>query len=336
MALMFLVECYHESEVENAWASREPEPEPEPELDPMHFPYHVLIEVRRQSRRGTIMGPTYCGGTIIRPKWVLTSAHCVTKALSVKVYRRVTNAATGLTEDKLYRAETTFEHDNYLDKSRKLFYHFDIALVKMEQPFEGQHFGIDLPDDRDATIKTDEVHFHVLGYQGGMFRCPAVLGPLAISRYALKPAEICKDEFEILRKFYRTDTNLEHDWKIMRDKGLLSNLKEDIDLYEEREMSLHEEPSDLYIRFSESYFMCGYTPAYYLGLTCSGGDFGSGLIGRNNDGRNIIYGIAVLGVHQSMTLNFPALYDTTRLSRASGVFINVLTFRNWINQHIKE
>ena len=334
-ASVCLVQCYSESEDNDSWSQN-------PLVDPKDFPFHVLIEVRLKSGKGTIVGPFYCGGTILRRDWVITAAHCVVKAVAIRVYRRVLNAATGLTEDKVYEVSQIKEHDYFMDRNRLQFYQYDVALLRMADLFEEDFFGVVLPSAEDTEINPDETDFYVLGYQGGMFQSPTELGPLTLSYYALKHSGVCREEFENVRKSYKTHRMLEMDWEKMERKGMLEELDDDNDDDDddddESDVGYQDnDPASLYLRFNENRFLCGYTPTVCLNTICNGGDFGSGLLGITKGGRNVIFGVAVIGIHQALTLNFPGFIgDTLPLNRASGVFVNIGAIKEWIMIHIGE
>ncbi|XP_054709107.1 trypsin-1-like [Uloborus diversus] len=113
------------------------------------IPWQISLQ-RKSMKSGRIFH--ICGGSIIKKEWVVTAAHCV--ALALLSNYRVVAATTNLRDENRIKGLHSSDYDIHKvvdvhihDEYDMFRFRNDIALLKIEPPFEWSHKvqSIDLP-----------------------------------------------------------------------------------------------------------------------------------------------------------------------------------------------
>ncbi|XP_045460653.1 coagulation factor X-like [Harmonia axyridis] len=102
------------------------------------YPYIVSVQ---------IYGKHICGGTIIKPDYILTAAHCTFTGVQMRVKAGTDNLRVGGVERKV---KSIKRHPHYVDNR----FNNDIAVMKLETPLEyipGKIQSIKLPKPSDTV-----------------------------------------------------------------------------------------------------------------------------------------------------------------------------------------
>ncbi|TRY81786.1 hypothetical protein DNTS_023112 [Danionella cerebrum] len=111
-------------------------PEPKKQLNriygglkavPGAHPWQVSVQVRT---KGSTFYRHICGGTLIKPCWVLTAAHCIDKKHDYRVILGGLNLVQKEPTDQSLQVEEAIIHENFKETSSVVFN--DIALLKLK------------------------------------------------------------------------------------------------------------------------------------------------------------------------------------------------------------
>jgi len=106
-------------------------------VEPHSIPWQVFLGFNRSAADFT-----FCGGTIICPRFVMSAAQCTAPGSSYKIYIGVHRVPTDLTEDNLHVVKKAHVHpNNYLDN-------YNYAIMELMNPISinGDAKAIFLPD----------------------------------------------------------------------------------------------------------------------------------------------------------------------------------------------
>lgn len=126
-------------------------------------PWMVSLQVfTGPSLFGGLKFEHFCGGTLIGSRWVMTSAHCVTKNDTPGFIR----AQIGLTkldrQEKQYTVASIIVHKDYIGGRKS--YKNDIALIKLTEDVPDASY-VQLPSTRDALNEIPHgVNMNAFGY----------------------------------------------------------------------------------------------------------------------------------------------------------------------------
>ena len=77
------------------------------EVEPKSIPWQVYLKIKSTHGKRS-----YCGGTIICPRFVMSAAHCFRRKGEYKIYVGV-HTKDDLTEDHLHKIKKIYKHPKY-------------------------------------------------------------------------------------------------------------------------------------------------------------------------------------------------------------------------------
>ncbi|XP_056191029.1 acrosin-like [Falco biarmicus] len=120
------------------------------DAQPGAWPWIVSIEAPLEGGTAHI-----CGGSLISPQWVLTSAHCFIEARNITMWQVVVGA-TRLTqlgpEAQVRNIKQLLVHQHFSNITRRN----DIALLELEQPVQCNSY-VQLACVPDASLRVSEL-----------------------------------------------------------------------------------------------------------------------------------------------------------------------------------
>ncbi|XP_075182690.1 granzyme A-like isoform X2 [Anomaloglossus baeobatrachus] len=117
------------------------------EVYPHSRPYMAYIAT-------VIENKTSCAGSLIRPNWVLTAAHCKTAVNKTKVTLGVHSLKEKETENQMINIIASFQPKEYREQTKR----FDIKLLQLSRDAELNSAVDILPlPDNDTDVKADTI-----------------------------------------------------------------------------------------------------------------------------------------------------------------------------------
>ncbi|XP_055659979.1 acrosin-like [Falco peregrinus] len=151
------------------------------DAQPGAWPWIVSIEAPLEGGTAHI-----CGGSLISPQWVLTSAHCFIEARNITMWQVVVGA-TRLTqlgpEAQVRNIKQLLVHQHFSNITRRN----DIALLELEQPVQCNSY-VQLACVPDASLRVSELtECYVSGWGARTARGEL---PKCRSAYVLQEAQV--------------------------------------------------------------------------------------------------------------------------------------------------
>ncbi|XP_056191031.1 acrosin-like [Falco biarmicus] len=153
------------------------------DAQPGAWPWIVSIEAPLEGGTAHI-----CGGSLISPQWVLTSAHCFIEARNITMWQVVVGA-TRLTqlgpEAQVRNIKQLLVHQHFSNITRRN----DIALLELEQPVQCNSY-VQLACVPDASLRVSELTECYVSGWGARTARVSVLFTAGGSAYVLQEAQV--------------------------------------------------------------------------------------------------------------------------------------------------